>query len=286
MNTTLIRVLVPACLALLSACGGGGGGGDGGAAPSTNQPPVAVAALKGEAVLQALTVLDSSGSSDPEGGTLSKSWNYGDGGSGSADSHIYTATGTFHAVLTVTDAMGATATAGVDVTVAKCSAAGTRAAQLSPQKQVVCIQTTLGELVAELFDVESPQTTADFLAYVDAGFYAGTLFAPVTNTRIDAGGFTTGPTAKAATRPAIAPETSNGLRNFQYTLAWADPATAVFFVNLVDNHQFDASATVFGQLVSGTATAEAIGAAATSTQRGVARAPTTEIAIRSVARMK
>lgn len=280
MKTNLLRMLVPACLAVLSACGGGGGGGS----PVTNQAPVAAAALKGEAVLQAITVLDSSASSDPEGQALGKSWNYGDGTSGSSDNHIYTATGTFHAVLTVTDPGGAMSTSAVDVVVAKCSAAGTKAAQLSPL-QAVCVQTTLGELVIELFATESPQTVANFLAYVDAGFYAGTLFAPVTDTRIDAGAYTTGMQPKAANRPPPAAENGNGLQNWQYTVALANAAGAAFFVNLVDNHQFDGDV-VFGQLISGTDTAEAIGAAATSTQGGVGHAPTTEILVRSAVKMK
>lgn len=283
-------LFVPAVLAILGACGGGGG--------SSNAPPLASAVLQGEAVLQALAVFDTSGSRDPDGTIVSKSWDYGDGTTGTADSHVYTRTGAFRAVLTVADNGGATASAGVDVTVAKCSAEGTRASQLSPL-QTVCIQTTLGELVLELFAAEAPATTQNFLAYVDEGFYNGTLFHRVLPTAIEAGGFTTGLAPKAATRAPIALESSNGLRNSQFTVAMARdaaPASATtrFYVNLVDNPQFDFDPAlgtpngnaVFGQLVSGIRVADAIGGVATGTVNGMANVPRTEVAIRSAVKMK
>jgi cyclophilin family peptidyl-prolyl cis-trans isomerase len=280
-------------IAALAACGGGGGGGG-----PANQKPVAAAGVSGESVLQALTVFDTSASKDPDGTIVSRSWDYGDGTSGTTDNHIYTRTGTFQAVLTVTDNIGDTDSKAVSVTVAKCSSEGTKASTLSPL-QTVCIQTNKGELVMELFATEAPQTTTNFLRYVDEGFYAGTLFLPVTNLRIDAGGYTSGPLAKTATHPAIPLESNNGLKNWQYTVAMArdaapNSATSRFYVNLVDNHQYDYNPAittpngnaVFGQLISGTKTAEAIGASPTGTSGTLANVPTTDIVIRSAVRLK
>lgn len=276
---------------LLGACSGGSGGG-------ANQPPVAVAALQGEAVMQATTLFDSSGSSDPDGRIVNKSWNYGDGESGSEDAHVYKAVGSYTAMLTVTDDRGATASASVAVKVAKCSTEGSQAAALSPYP-TVCLQTTRGEMVAEVFPAEAPVTAANFLSYVDEGFYAGTLIHRVVpGFVIQGGGYTSGLVAKAATHGPIVLESNNGLKNWQYTLAMArgtDPnsATSQFFINLVDNPGLDYSAAtagangyaVFGQVISGTAVVEQIGAVPTATSGGLANVPVSEIVIRSAVRV-
>jgi peptidyl-prolyl cis-trans isomerase A (cyclophilin A) len=281
--------------ALLAGCGGGGGGG----APS-NQAPVAAAQLQGEAVLFADTRLDSSGSADPDGAIASRSWDYGDGTSGSSDTHVYQKTGTFNAVLTVTDNMGATASKTVTVTVAQCSAAGTQASRLSPQP-TVCIQTSLGEMVMELYPTQAPATTANFLAYVDSGFYAGTLIHRVlTGQLFQGGGYVPPLQPKAATRAAVPLESNNGLKNWQYTVAMArdpnvpDSATTQFYVNLIDDHAFDFNPAlgtangyaVFGQLISGTSVAETIGAVPTAAKNGLADVPVTDVVIRSAVRLK
>lgn len=288
MRTTLLPVLP--LLVLLAACSPGG--------ESTNQPPVAVAELRGEAVLGAVTSFQTTGTTDPDGSIASRSWNYGDGGTGTADEHVYMSAGTFQAVLTVTDNAGATASKTVPVVVARCSTAGSAASSRSPQP-TVCLQTTKGELVLEVFPREAPVTTDNFLKYVDDGFYNGTLFHRTMGELIQGGGFVPPLTAKAATRPPIPLESNNGLKNWQYTVAMArssDPnsATSQFYVNLVDNRGFDYNPAmagpngyaVFGQLISGTATAEAIGASQTTTVNGMANVPTTSVVIRSAVKLK
>ncbi|MCG2593805.1 peptidylprolyl isomerase [Ramlibacter sp. XY19] len=287
-------LLLPACAALLLACGGGGGGGGG----PVNQPPVAAAVLKGEAVLQASTLFDTAGTGDADGSLALRSWDYGDGTSGSTDSHVYTRTGTFTAVYTVTDNLGATASKTVPVNVAKCSAAGTEASRLSPN-QAVCVQTSQGEMVIEMFGTEAPVTTANFLRYVTEGFYAGTVVHRATGLLFEAGGFTSGLQPKPATHPAIALESNNGLKNWQFTVAMArdaapDSATTRFYVNVVDNHQFDFNPAigtpngnaVFGQLISGTGVADAIATVAPGTSGGMTNVPAAEITIRSAVTMK
>lgn len=289
-------LLLAACLA---ACGGGGTGTP---APA-NQAPTAVGRLVGEAVLQATTRFDSAGSSDADGSIASRSWAYGDGQTGSADSHVYAATGSYTATLTVTDNAGATASTQVAVTVTKCSADGLALANGSPQQTSVCMQTSQGELVLELFPAQAPLTVANFLAYVDSGFYNGTLFHRAEpGFVIQGGGYTTGMARKVATRPPIALESNNGLANSRYTLAMArtnvpDSATSEFFVNLESNAGLNFNAAlgvangyaVFGQVLQT--------AAADATLLAIANAPTTlsgglriinaasEVVIRSVVRV-
>ena len=59
----------------------------------------------------------SAGSSDPEGGALTYSWNFGDGTTSTAanPTKTYTANGTYTATLTVRDPHGATGTASVQI---------------------------------------------------------------------------------------------------------------------------------------------------------------------------
>ena len=282
-----------AALALLG-CGGGGGGGGG----NDNKPPTAAAKLTGEAVANATTRFDTSGTADSDGQIVQRTWAYGDGQSGTDDSHVYTAPGNYSAAYTVTDNAGAAATASVTVSVAKCSAAGTRQAVLSPYP-TVCAQTTLGEIVLEVYPTEAPQTAANFLKYVGDGFYSGTLIHRVVRDFvIQGGGFTAGMIAKAPTYAPIPLENQNRLRNWQYTLAMAratDPnsATSQFYINLQDNFSLDRNASnpspngyaVFGQAISGTATVDAIGRVATGVKAGFSDVPTQDVVIRGMLKL-
>ncbi|HMD68808.1 MAG TPA: peptidylprolyl isomerase [Chitinivibrionales bacterium] len=128
----------------------------------------------------------------------------------------------------------------------------------------VRIETTKGTIVVELFPKAAPKTVANFLQYVKDGFYDGTIFHRVIkNFMIQGGGFTKDMTEKP-TRPPVANEADNGLKNGLGTLAMArtpDPnsATAQFFVNVKDNaflnfRSKDAEGwgyCVFGKVVSG-----------------------------------
>ncbi|MGV9329825.1 carbohydrate-binding protein [Streptosporangium sandarakinum] len=85
-----------------------------------NRAPTAVAKADRTSGATPLTVaFSSAGSSDPEGGALSHSWAFGDGGTSTAanPSHTYTVNGTYTATLTVRDPEGATGTASVPITV-------------------------------------------------------------------------------------------------------------------------------------------------------------------------
>ena len=84
-----------------------------------NQPPTAAASATPNSGIAPLVVnFDSAGSSDPDGSIASYAWAFGDGGTGTGatTSHTYQNPGSYTAVLTVTDNLGATGTASVAIT--------------------------------------------------------------------------------------------------------------------------------------------------------------------------
>ena len=128
-------------------------------------------------------------------------------------------------------------------------------------KQVL-LKTSHGEIVIALDEEKAPLTVANFLAYVNDGFYDGTIFHRVIpNFMIQGGGMTADMEQKRNQAP-IKNEADNGLKNKRGTIAMArtqvvDSATSQFFINLVDNpyldHQ-DPSPQGYGYAVFGTVT--------------------------------
>lgn len=104
----------------------------------------------------------------------------------------------------------------------------------------VIIKTSMGDMTVELFDREAPETVANFLSYVDDGFYKNTIFHRVIdNFMIQGGGFDTDFNQKETKAP-IRNEATNGCSNDRGTIAMArtqviDSATSQFFINVVDN---------------------------------------------------
>ena len=101
------------------------------------------------------------------------------------------------------------------------------------------LTTSMGEIHIELNAAKAPITVANFLKYVDAGFYDGTIFHRViSNFMIQGGGYTTA-LVKKATDPPIKNEATNGLSNVTGTIAMArtsvvDSATSQFFINMCE----------------------------------------------------
>jgi peptidyl-prolyl cis-trans isomerase A (cyclophilin A) len=130
-------------------------------------------------------------------------------------------------------------------------------------------KTTMGNFVVELDSVKAPKTTTNFLNYVNSGFYNGTIFHRVIDGfMIQGGGFTPDLTQKPTNAPIVS-EAQNGLKNQTYTIAMArtsdpDSATAQFFINVKDNEGLNYpnamgnGYTVFGKVISGTQTIDAI----------------------------
>ena len=143
----------------------------------------------------------------------------------------------------------------------------------------VALDTNHGPILVELFADQAPKTVENFLQYVEAGFYDGTLFHRVIpNFMIQGGGFDAQQRQKP-TRSPVANEADNGLPNQRGTLAMArtnDPhsATAQFFINLKDNGFLNHTGknsqgwgyTVFGKVIEGMDVVDRI--AGTPTARG------------------
>ncbi len=133
---------------------------------------------------------------------------------------------------------------------------------------MIRFETSLGDFTIELFEKEAPVTTQNFLEYVDAGHFDGTVFHRVIPGFVIQGGGMTADMKQKPTRAPIRNEADNGLKNRRGTLSMArtnDPhsATSQFFVNLVDNAFLDpgrggAGYAVFGCVTEGMSVVDAI----------------------------
>ncbi len=134
-----------------------------------------------------------------------------------------------------------------------------------PQKPVVVkLETNMGDMEIALNPGKAPKTVENFLAYVDEGFYDGTIFHRIVPGFVIQGGGLDTNMREKDTRPPIENEAGNKLSNNRYTVAMArtsDPhsATAQFYINLVDNKMLNYTSStpdgfgyaVFGKVVSG-----------------------------------
>ncbi|HET9046821.1 MAG TPA: peptidylprolyl isomerase [Casimicrobiaceae bacterium] len=129
----------------------------------------------------------------------------------------------------------------------------------------VILHTNHGDITLALDASNSPATVANFLQYVRDGHYDNTVFHRVIDGfMIQGGGFAPGMKQKP-TRPPVANEAANGLKNKKYTVAMArtsdaHSASAQFFINVADNDFLDYKSPspngwgycVFGKVVAGT----------------------------------
>jgi len=174
--------------------------------------------------------------------------------------------------------------------IANASAFAQPAAQAAhPQVQ---FKTSQGDFRVELYPEKAPKTVDNFLQYVKAGQYNGTIFHRVIRGfMIQGGGYTTSYVEKP-TRAPIPLESRNGLKNVAGTIAMArtgDPnsATAQFFINTVDNANLDYpnpdgnGYAVFGKVVQGMDVVEKIEAVPTTTRGPMADVPRHKVVIES-----
>jgi len=162
----------------------------------------------------------------------------------------------------------------------------------------VDLQTNKGTIRIELDDAKAPLSSRNFLAYVDAGHYNGTVFHRVIpGFMIQGGGFEPGMKQKPTQAP-INNEANNGLKNDHYTLAMArtsapHSATAQFFINTTDNGFLNFKSespqgwgyAVFGKVVSGQDVVDAIEKVATGSRGGHGDVPTEDVVIVSATRV-
>jgi cyclophilin family peptidyl-prolyl cis-trans isomerase len=163
---------------------------------------------------------------------------------------------------------------------------------------LVDIDTTFGRFTLELADDAAPATVSNFLAYVDAKHYDGTLFHRVIPSFMVQGGGFDATMQKKSVRAPVQNEADNGLKNARGTVAMArtsDPhsATAQFFVNLIDNTFLDHTEksargwgyTVFGKVASGMDVVDKIAAVKTGAKGPFDKdAPQSDVAMTSVRR--
>ena len=126
---------------------------------------------------------------------------------------------------------------------------------------VVTLDTSMGAIKIALDADKAPVTVANFLAYVKAGHYDGTVFHRVIPNFMVQGGGMDATMKEKPTRPAIKNEAANKLRNERGTIAMArtadpDSATAQFFINVKSNAALDygvggAGYAVFGRVIEG-----------------------------------
>jgi peptidyl-prolyl cis-trans isomerase A (cyclophilin A) len=190
---------------------------------------------------------------------------------------------------------------------------GTEQAKPAPTSAAprVVLATSAGDITLELDSDKAPKTVANFLQYVKAGHYDGTIFHRVIDGFMIQGGGFTPEMKEKATRAPIPLESSNGLENKRGTVAMArtnDPnsATSQFFINVADNaflnyRKFESDTTVetrsgprmvpagtvvdgyavFGRVVAGMDVVDKIRAVQTGSQGRMENVPNQPIVIKS-----
>ena len=162
----------------------------------------------------------------------------------------------------------------------------------------VDLETSKGTIRVELDEAKSPISSKNFLDYVDAGHYDGTVFHRVIpGFMIQGGGFEAGMRQKA-TKATIQNEANNGLKNDRYTLAMArtsapHSASSQFFINATDNNFLNFTAesasgwgyAVFAKVVSGSEVVDAIERVKTGNKGGHGDVPVEDVVIVSAKRV-
>ena len=160
---------------------------------------------------------------------------------------------------------------------------------LSNHAQNVIIKTNKGDIEVELYEDRAPETVKNFISYINADFYNGTIFHRVIRGfMIQGGGYDKDLNLKPTEAP-IKNESKNGLFNETYTIAMArtnDPhsATSQFFINLVDNYFLDDGDgyCVFGKVTSGQRVVQSIGSLPTHVKEGMGDVPIKRVTIESI----
>lgn len=164
---------------------------------------------------------------------------------------------------------------------------------------MILIETTSGDILAELYAEKAPMTVENFLQYVDEGFYENTIFHRVIKDFMIQGGGLTLKLEEKSVRAPITNEATNGVKNVRGTLAMArsvepDSASAQFFINVVDNPELDHTDTthegygyaVFGEVIEGMDTVDKIAKEKTRTVGDWDDVPADSVLITAVSRFE
>jgi len=170
------------------------------------------------------------------------------------------------------------------------------AEETAPANPRVVIKTSEGDITVQLYADKSPVTVANFLAYVDSGFYKDTIFHRVIPEFMIKGGGLGPDMNEKETRAPIVNESNNRLNNVRGTIAMArtndpDSATAQFFINQRSNLSLDWAAgregyTVFGEVIQGMDIVDFIATAPTGKVGGMGDVPQKAIVIKEIVRQQ
>ena len=173
------------------------------------------------------------------------------------------------------------------------------ASAVAAEPVTVLMKTSKGDITLELDADKAPGTVNNFLAYVDEGFYSGTIFHRVIKDFMIQGGGFTADMDRKDTRGPIPNEADNGLKNLRGTIAMArtnkpDSATAQFFINHKDNAFLDHRSkdargwgyAVFGRVVNGMDVVDAIASEKTGVRNRMQDVPLETVTIDSVSRVE
>ena len=164
--------------------------------------------------------------------------------------------------------------------------------KITQEPKMIKLETTKGDIIIEVNETAAPVTSANFLKYVQDGFYDGTIFHRVIpGFMIQGGGFNPDMTQKP-TRAPIVNEAKNGLKNDRGTLAMArtnnpNSATAQFFVNHINNDFLNYSGprnpgyAVFGKVTEGMDVVDEIAKVQTSSKGPYQDVPVEPVLIKS-----
>lgn len=163
--------------------------------------------------------------------------------------------------------------------------------RLAEERPRVEIETTKGSFVIELFKDEAPLSVANFLEYVNGGFYEGTVFHRIEPGLVIQGGGFTADLEKKETSDPIPNEAGNGIRNIRGTVGVARTAdmnsgTSQFYINLLDNPGFNGDGVndgyaVFGRVYSGMDVVDSIAMVETTDQGMLSNVPVEPVEVLS-----
>ncbi|HVC00628.1 MAG TPA: peptidylprolyl isomerase [Steroidobacteraceae bacterium] len=157
---------------------------------------------------------------------------------------------------------------------------------------MIRFETTMGNFTVELDAAQAPETVANFLRYVEEGFFDGTIFHRIVPGFVIQGGGFTEDLQQKRTHAPIKNEADNGLKNLRGTLSMArtndiNSANSQFFVNLKDNAFLDHQRgnfgyAVFGRIAEGMDVIDAIAGVETGRRRGFDDVPVQAVRMTSV----
>jgi len=160
----------------------------------------------------------------------------------------------------------------------------------------VVLDTSHGKITFKLFPQKAPASVANFLRYVDAHFYDGTVFHRVVPNFVIQGGGMDADLTERQGKPPVKNEAGNGLSNRRGTVAVArkadpDSGTSQFYINLKDNAYLDrplqngaAGYCVFGEVIDGMDVVDRIAREPTRQQGVHSGVPARPVVVRSIRR--